>query len=243
MKHDVADEDAESNGRTVEMSTPPLWFRLLVDVPADIARAAGVGLALSFMVPADAMEEMPWFHSLRQHLDLTLSVWFASELLVRAIVSKPWHTYVFSVRGVFHILSALPPTGFVPIEALRHLGRFLMAASTQFMVDAIQVVINAARRVVNENIKSLKHLISLVLVSMLAGSIVISIVEDSNNASRFWVINQVLPFLGLPTEFRPTTISGRVMEVLLTLVRYAALTWLGALVLRTWGVVGGRRSE
>ena len=243
IKHVEADEIVAANDRVFEQSRPPLLFRILVDIPAGIARAAGVILALSFTVPADVMTEMPRFYRFLQHLDPALSAWFSIELLVRAVTSNSWRSYMFSARGVFNVLAALPPTSFVPVEAIRHLGRFLMATSTQFMVDAIQIVIDAAKRVVTENENSLKHMIRLVLVSMLAGCIVISIVEDSESDSWLWVINQILPFLGLPTEFKPTTISGRFVEVILTLVRYTALTWIGAMVLKTWGVVGGSRSE
>ena len=195
-------------------------------------------LALSFTMPDEAMG----LQSSLQRLDPTLSVWFAFGFLVRAIVIKPWQSYVFSARGGFCFLAALPPTGFVPIEALRHLGRFLMAASTQFFVDAIQEVIEAVKRVVTENKKSLANMLTLVLVSTLAGTIIISIVEDADDG-LLWVVNQVLPFVGLPTEFSPTTVSGHIVGAILTLVRYAALTWLGALVIKTWRIAVGDKFD
>ena len=116
-----------------------------------------------------------------------------------------------------------------------------MAASTQFFVEAVQEVLDAVKLVVTQNKKSLGNMVTLVLLCMLAGDITLGVVEeDADHAQRVgWVTNQVLPFLGIPVDFSPTTVSGQVLERLLTLVRYAALTWLGALVLRTWRVAVG----
>ena len=116
-----------------------------------------------------------------------------------------------------------------------------MAASTQFFVEAVQEVLDAVKLVVTQNKKSLGNMVTLVLLSMLAGDITLGVVEeDADHAQRLgWVTNQVLPFLGIPVDFSPATVSGQVLERLLTLVRYAALTWLGALVLRTWRVAVG----
>ncbi len=197
-------------------------------------------LALSFTMPPEVMAEMPWFRIL-QRLDPGLSAWFLLEFCVRAGAIKPWRSYVFSAKGIFCFLAALPPTAVAPIEALRHLGRFLMAASTQFFVEAVQEVLDAVKLVVTQNKKSLGNMVTLVLLSMLAGDITLGIVEqDADHAQRMgWVTNQVLPFLGIPVDFSPTTVTGQALERLLTLVRYAALTWLGALVLRTWRVAVG----
>lgn len=197
-------------------------------------------LALSFTMPPEAMAEMPWFRILHR-LDPGLSAWFFFEFCVRAAVITPSHSYVFSAKGIFCFLAALPPTAAAPIEALRHLGRFLMAASTQFFVEAVQEVLDAVKLVVTQNKKSLGNMVTLVLLCMLAGDITLGVVEeDADHAQRVgWVTNQVLPFLGIPVDFSPTTVSGQVLERLLTLVRYAALTWLGALVLRTWRVAVG----
>lgn len=202
----------------------PRWFCILVDTQDAIARMAGAMLALSFTMPDEAMPETPWLQGSLQHLDSILSTWFAFGFIVRATVIKPWQSYVFSARGGFCFLASLPPTGFAQIEALRHLGRFLMAASTQFFVDAIQ------------------NMLTLVLVGVLAGNIIISIVEDSDDG-LLWVVNQVLPFVGLPTEFSPTTVSGHIVGAVLTLVRYAALTWLGALVIKTWRIAVGDKFD
>lgn len=189
------------------------------------------------------MAELPWFRSILERLDPALSAWFVLEFCVRTAVIKPWHSYVFSAKGVFCFLAALPPTGIAPVEALRHLGRFLMAASTQFLVEAIQEVLDAVKLVVTQNKKSLGNMLTLVLLSVLAGDIVLGVVEgDADPALRLgWVANQIFPFVGIPVDFSPITVSGQILERLLTLVRYATFTWLGALVLRTWRIAVGDR--
>lgn len=216
-------------------SKPPLWFRILIDTPAVVARICGAFLAMSFIVPDEVASHFSWLH----RLDADISVWFFVEFVVRTTVIKPWRSYALSADGVLNLLAALPPTGLVPLEAVRHAARFLMAASAKLFREAIQEVANAVRRVVAENRQSLVNMLTLVMVCTIAGAIIISVLEQDIARPMAWAFNTVLPFVDLPAEYSPTTASGHILESLLTLVRYAALTWLGALTLKTWRLAVG----
>ena len=209
---------------------PPRWFRILFDTPAVLARILGGVLAMSFLAPDEVVSRLAWLY----RLDGDLSMWFLFEFIVRTAGTKPPRSYAFSTKGVLNLLAALPPTGLAPIDAVRHAGRFLMTTTATPFRDAIQEIARATKRVVVENRQSLDKMFTLVVVSTLLGGIIIAVLEEDVEHAWHWALTTVLPFLGLSNEFAPTTISGRILESLLILVRYATLTWLGALVLKTW---------
>ena len=218
---------------------PPRWLRILVDLPALIARILGGALAMSFVMPDEALEHLRWL----RRVDAELSVWYLFEFMARTAAAKPSKSYVLSAKGVFNILAFLPPTGLAPVEALRHAGRFLMTTTAIPFVEAIQDVTNAVRKIVVENRQSLDRVFTLVLVSAFLGGIIIAVLEQDIEGAWQWSLVTILPFFGFVHEFSPTTTSGQLLESLLVLIRYAVVTWLGALTLKTWRLAVGDRAE
>lgn len=220
-------------------SNPPLWFRIVVDIPAFIARVCGAFLAMSFMVPDEVVSHLSWL----RRLDIYISEWFLFEFVVRTLFTKPWKSYVLSVKGVLNFLAALHPTGFVPLEALRHAARFLMMFSATPFRNAIQEVITAVRKVVSKNKQSLINMVILIMACTFVGAIIISVLEQDITRPMSWIIITIFPFLELPVDFSPVTASGRILESLLNLFRYALLAWLGVLALKTWRLAVGDTSS
>ena len=208
-----------------------------------IARVLGGFMAMSFAAPDEVAAYFSWTYK----FDLVVSLWFLYEFAAITRVTKPRRSYALSSDGIINILAVIPPTGIVPIEAIRHCARFLMATTATPMRYAIHKAYTAVKRVAVESKRSITNMFLLLLSCVFIGTMFVSILEPDVTSPAAWVLTTILPFVNLPAELsstEPSTTIGQLLELPLTLVGYVLLVWFGAIALKTWKfAIGDSSSE